>query len=84
MDQLTPQLLEYLKMTFGPGAVVTGLFIARGIWKVIPALFETIVEMRLLRKELDEVKKYGRRLDKVETDLDVLHSWKRETNKGVI
>ncbi len=68
------QALEYLKMTYGPGAVVMGVLIARGLWKLTPAVIDMIVEMRMLRAGLDEVKKYGPRLDKLELDVDEAHS----------
>ncbi len=75
------QSLEYLKMTYGPGAVVIGLLIARGLWKLAPIILNMIVEMRLLRAGLDDVKKYGPRLDKLESDVDIAHKRIREITK---
>jgi hypothetical protein len=75
------QTLEYLKMTYGPGAVVIGIFIARGLWKLAPIILNMIVEMRLLRAGLDEVKKYGARIEKLELDVDEAHKRIREITK---
>ncbi len=75
------QVLEYLKLTYGPGVAVVGLILARGVYKLIPAIIDMVVEMRLLRAGLDEVKKYGPRIDKLEVDADALFEKQRFLEK---
>ena len=75
---MNQEAIDYLKIIFGPGAVIIGGLILRGIWKLIPILFDTIVEMRLLRAGLEEVKSYGLRLNNIEADVDVAHRKIRE------
>lgn len=75
------QVLEYLKMAIGPGGVVVGVLIVRGIGKLAPLMLELLVEMRSLQKDIAEVKKYGSRLDKVEGDTDIYFAKTRALEK---
>ncbi len=70
------QISKYIEMTYGPGAAILGLVIARSLWKLAPAIFDMILEMRMLRADLVEVKKYGSRIDKLENDVD--HQFKKQ------
>ena len=68
------QFIDYLKVTFGPGVVFAGWLIGRGLTKLLttltPIIIDAISEMKMLRASMEDLKKLGPRLDKVEVDVD--------------
>jgi hypothetical protein len=74
----TEKLLVILGSLLSLGSLVVGTLIAWGIQKSIGALFSTVVEVKLLRAELVDIKMNHSKIPKLEKDLNELHSKIRE------
>ncbi len=70
----TEKLLVILGSLLSLGSLVVGTLIAWGIQKSIGALFSTVVEVKLLRAELSEIKVNNASIPKIKQDLNELHS----------
>jgi hypothetical protein len=80
------QVVEYFKALFGPGIVVVGWYLGRVLVKlsarIIPIVMDLITEMKMLRASIDDLKKLGPRVDKLEIDMDEGFKRIRELHKN--
>lgn len=77
----TEKLLVIVGSLLSLGSLVVGTLIAWGIQKGIGALFNTVVEVKLLRAELVEIKAHNAEIPQIKKDLDELHSKIREFSR---
>lgn len=80
------QVVEWLKATFGPGAVIMGWYLSRALWRLgerlVPVIIEAIAEMKNLRSDMEVLKKLGPRVDKLEVDTHESFKRIRTLEKG--
>lgn len=77
----TEKLLVILGSLLSLGSLVVGTLIAWGIQKGIGALFNTVVEVKLLRSELVDIKAASAKIPKLEKDVNEMHSKMRELSR---
>ncbi len=77
----TEKLLVILGSLLSLGSLVVGTLIAWGIQKSIGALFSTVVEVKLLREQIADLKTNIYKIPKLEKDLSELHSKLRNTHR---
>ncbi len=76
---MSDQIVEYVKMTYGPGVIFAAIWISRALWhvtkEVVPRVVEAIAEMKMLRASFEEIKKFVPQVEKLDHDVQV--AWDR-------
>jgi hypothetical protein len=67
-------MLYVMGGVFAIGSTVIGGLLIWGIQKFLTTAFNLVIEMKLLRQEMAEVKSYGARIMKLEKDVSEAHS----------
>lgn len=62
------------------GTMVLGL-ISAGIIALVKATISNTAEMKILGKAIADLAKVPAKVDKIKSDVDSIHSWKREHEK---
>jgi hypothetical protein len=68
------KMLYVMGGVFAIGSTVIGGLLIWGIQKFLTTAFNLVIEMKLLRQEMAEVKSYGARIMKLEKDVSEAHS----------